>query len=177
MKQSPEGQKPLEQICGFKLVEQIDDALYMHTDPTNELLDELDSRGKTVGEAVDKINAVYRQGLKHLLLGEGSMPADFDKIRKAFLNTYNRAKGAFDMLRMQKLNEKGINFIFHGHSHTDAKDPAIDCMGVSIVGVDHSNGKVEEYKPGYEMDNFEVGRSIGGIDIKGKLMEKLNYFN
>ena len=47
---------------------------------------------------------------------------------------------------MEKLNRKGINFIFHGHTHTNLDQSVVSSGGVHVIGVDHSCGKEEPQK-------------------------------
>jgi hypothetical protein len=166
MRKDPEGRKILEQMASMKLAEYINDTIYMHTEMTPEILTALQSNGNTVGQSIDKINQTYQQGLRFTLLGEGSMPPNFAEVSNTFTGTYNRdyvnKPGA-----MKWLNDNGVNYVVHGHSHTDVGsnvNPTTD--GVTIIGVDHSAGK----KGGGAKAGADL--SIGVIKKDGQFTDK-----
>lgn len=64
MRNSPEGRIILEEICNMELAQQIDDTLYLHTDPTPEILSYIVDTNKkqtNIGEKVDQINHYRKQ--------------------------------------------------------------------------------------------------------------------
>ena len=155
-------------MCEMKLIEQIDDALYLHTELTPEIVTMLES-GNSIGETIDRVNAIYRQGLRYLLLGEGTMPAEYGKIETAFLNTNNRGylrpapelnqyQPKYKNGDLQKLNEMGISFVVHGHN--DVGPDILTRDGVQVKSVDNSYGKRGNYKGRF---------SIGRLERNGRL--------
>jgi hypothetical protein len=172
MKNSPEGAELLNQITKFKLAEYIDDSLFLHTDPTPEMMSLILRNGKTIGEAVDNINRKYQQGLRFQLFGEGTMPPDFQEIRNAFLFTNNRTSASgykgqevkinrqktFVPLDLKPLHAMGVNHILHGH--TEGEGVVVEKDGIKLSSVDLAAGK-----KGKNMDK----RSIAKIDQQGYL--------
>jgi hypothetical protein len=68
---------------------------------------------------------------------------------------------------MKWLNDNGVNYVVHGHSHTDVGsnvNPTTD--GVTIIGVDHSAGK----KGGGAKAGADL--SIGVIKKDGQFTDK-----
>jgi hypothetical protein len=162
MKKEEGGKQLLEQMAGMKLAEYIDDTLFVHTDPTPEMLALLESYGNNVGAAVDRLNADFQAGMRFHLLGEGTAPANYEIIKDAFTNTGNRtSKGPspYSQMDFGKLKAKGVNRIIHGHS-SDAANVVHKRNGVEITSVDYDAGK-----KGHNMDD----RSVGKIGLDGKL--------
>ncbi|MBU1953870.1 metallophosphoesterase, partial [Patescibacteria group bacterium] len=141
MRNNPEGKKYLEQMASMKLVDYIGDSLFIHTELTPEILATLSDNGSTVGQSIDSINARYQQGLRFLLLGEGSMPADFHQLSDIFTYTDNRSFNA-NLGDLQWLNDHGVNHVIYGHSHKKiGQNVNMTPDGVMLIGVDHSAGK------------------------------------
>ncbi|MCC6643249.1 hypothetical protein IT411_00710, partial [Candidatus Peregrinibacteria bacterium] len=158
MQTLPEGKALLEQMTSMKVAEYIDDSLFLHTDPTPEMIKIINEYGATVGEAVDKINEIYQQGLRAKLLGQGEIPADFQRIANAFTDTTNRSgESNYKDVPLAGIKAKGVNRIIHGHSDYNGKSKTKD--GVEITSVDVSAGK-----GGSEMD----ARSVGMIETNGQ---------
>ena len=108
MKESEVGRKLLDVISNYKVIEQIDDTLYVHTDFTSAM-------GKALlkYKSVDKINQIYQDGLKALL--EGKKPSkEFNEIRKIFLHTGNR--NYLTGTEAKELKKMWINRIIHWHT-------------------------------------------------------------
>jgi|GEM_PF-2819756 len=164
MRQSPEGRQILEQMASMKVVEYIDDTLFMHTELTPEILS-LFQGDATMGQRVDQINKIYQQGLRFQLLGEGTMPPNFDVISNTFLGTYNKGY-THSPGDLKWMNDHGVNHIVHGHTHSEVGsnvDATSD--GVKIIGVDHSAGKGGGgLKPGKNL-------SIGVIKTNGQFSD------
>lgn len=168
MRKDVQGKRLLEMMCEMKLIEQIDDALYLHTELTPEIVTMLES-GNSIGETIDRVNKIYRQGLRYLLLGEGTMPNEYDTLVNTFLNTENRGylyavkPDKPPMYRngaLHKLNSMGINFVIHGHTDLSGRVEIRD--GIKIISVDNSYGK----RGNYQNHNFSTGR----LTITGRLI-------
>ena len=62
MQKDPEGRLILESMTQMKLVEQIDDTLFIHVVPNRKMLVLISEKG------IDEINRIYQQGMRaHLL--------------------------------------------------------------------------------------------------------------
>ena len=140
MRKDETGLQILEQMAEMRLVEQIDDTLFLHTELTDDILKMLEDKGNTVGESVDSINAVYQEGLRHLLLGEGTMPEDWDSINRTFTKSDNRYfKPRPNQLAWLKNN--GVNYVVHGHTKLEVGQHVTKTGdGVTIIGIDHHAG-------------------------------------
>lgn len=162
MRKSKDGKELLVQMAGMKVGEYIDDTLFLHTDPTPEILALIESYGTDVGTAIDKLNAEFQTGLRFHLLGEGAEPANYEKIKNAFTDTGNRTSSGpdpYSTMDFSKLKAKGVNRVIHGHS-SDAASMVHKRNGVEITSVDFDAGK-----KGRNMED----RSIGKIAVDGKL--------
>jgi len=120
MKNSPEWKLILEEICNMKLVSQVDDVLYIHTNPTDAILDFLTSSGKwNVQKMINAINSKYQNYLRIMLLWEWNITSqqmkEFNGLSDLFLNTDNRITSQ-KLDYYQKLRNSWINMISHGHS-------------------------------------------------------------
>lgn len=141
MRSNPEGHVILEQLASLKVAEYIDDTLFFHTDPSPAMVDLINKNGKTVGEGVDALNKKYQQGLRNLLLGEGTMPPDFQTISDAFTDADNRSgKFGYEKVKLASLKAKGVNRIIHGHS-SDYNGKIVVKDGIEVTSVDFGAGK------------------------------------
>lgn len=116
MRWSPEWRLILEEICNMKLVSQIDDVLYCHTNPTKAMMKYLTKWN--VQDNINYVNNVFQWYLRSFLLQKWEPPIskkEFNKISDLFLDTGNR-----DIWDVEKYSEKlknaGINVICHWHS-------------------------------------------------------------
>jgi len=161
MRMDPEGRKILKRMTSMKLIEQIDDTIFLHTELTPKIFELLSQKGKSLQENIDYINETYQHGLKHLLLGKGDLPADYDKVASAFLSTENRKYSATPE-EETFLRDSGVKLVVHGHSD---KGPESYRKGeLEILGVDNSYGKDD--------DPSKTEYSTGKIGMSGKLSRK-----
>lgn len=86
MRSSPEGVTMLENICQMKLIEHIDDTLFVHTALTSNMARMIILHG------VDALNEIYQQSLRNLLLSKKPIPphSDYYKTIDTFLFVDNR---------------------------------------------------------------------------------------
>lgn len=145
MRNTNEGRQILEDICSLRLLDQIDDTLVLHTELTPKIVQMLSS-GDSIGNTIDNINRIYQQGLRHLLLGEGTRPEAYNLVRDTFLDVGNRAyySKKYRPGDLGRLHELGINMVSSGHSNSDASGgrnifPTPD--KITLIGVDHSYAK------------------------------------
>ncbi|PCI25124.1 hypothetical protein COB57_02820 [Candidatus Peregrinibacteria bacterium] len=155
MKASEEGQKTLQNICNMKIIEQIDDTIFTHTDITKAMAEMILAFG------VDRINSVYQRGVRKVLLEEGSiedLSEEFFQINDIFLRTGNREY--MSNIHGKSLKEIGINHVLHGHSDNGGK--RFNIGGVFVASVDHS-----AFKGGEKIDARSIGviRTDGNIDL------------
>jgi hypothetical protein len=142
MRQSPEWRLILEEICNMKLVSQVDDVLYLHTNPTLEILDYLTKWN--VQENINLVNQKYQWYLRNTLLwtwNKSITTKEFNKISDIFLDTNNRNNMMFWIeWYCNRLKGSWINMISHGHnSGTWYRNTEI--WWVKIVDTDYSYGK------------------------------------
>jgi hypothetical protein len=123
MRNDPQGRVVLEEICNMKLVEQIDDTLYLHTDPTDWILrtiinQSVDANWKSnIWSWVDMINRTWQNWLRQELLGETHWVDlnDFNRLADLFLDTWTRSP-TLKQDYYRELKNSWINHIMHGHS-------------------------------------------------------------
>lgn len=118
MRESPEWRLILEEICNMKLVSQVDDVLYLHTNPTPEILEYLTKWN--IQENINLVNQKYQWYLRNTLLwtwNKSITTKEFNKISDIFLNTDNRNDMMFWIDRYcNRLKGSWINMISHGHN-------------------------------------------------------------
>ena len=116
MRNSPEWRMILEEICNMKLVSQVDDVLYCHTNPTSRMLQYLTRWN--IQTNINTLNQKYQWFLKKALLWEWNWNIsmeEFNNISDIFLNTWNRDISWIENY-VEQLRNSGINMISHGHS-------------------------------------------------------------
>jgi len=133
MKNSEKWRELLEIICNMKVVEQIDDILFVHTDIMPGMIELI------LKYWVDKINQIFQDWLKKVLLKwyNPQKLDEFCELIDVFLDTDNRylflsdsylsgdlfAKISLDWIKaklkdwLKGLKQKWINLIFHWHSN------------------------------------------------------------
>jgi len=139
LKATEDGKELLDSIVNMKILEQIDDTLFVHTNITHKMAKLI----RTIG--IDKINKIYIEGKRKILIDEpkGHLPKKFKEIQKAFLHTKNRESSYMNEKDGEMLKMIGINHVFHGH--TNNKFNNIIIGGVRITSVDNSAYKAEHY--------------------------------
>ena len=94
MRKSPEWRLILEEICNMKLVSQINDILYCHTNPTDGMLHYLTQWKWTIQWRIDDLNNNYQKYLRQYLIEWKTLSSselkEFNYISDLFLNTNNR---------------------------------------------------------------------------------------
>ncbi len=116
MRNSTEWRMILEEICNMKLVSQVDDVLYCHTNPTSRMLQYLTRWN--IQTNINTLNQKYQWFLKKALLWEWNWNIsldEFNNISNIFLNTWNRDISWIENY-VEQLRNSGINMISHGHS-------------------------------------------------------------
>jgi hypothetical protein len=151
MRIDPRGKKVLEEMTHMKLAEQIDDTLYVHTDPNADMIASILQHQ----DGVDGVNATFQKNLRARFL-DGADPKtlerEFYNLRETFLSTDNGRKGdkrtGEDIKPMEErdgilLRSLGINRIVHGHTdHVRQGQPrTIKIGGVEITSIDNSSFK------------------------------------
>ena len=116
MRNNPEWRIILEEICNMKVVSQIDDVLYCHTNPTEWMLQYLTNWN--VQDNIDIINQKYQWYLRKILLWERwptISTKEFNQISDLFLDTNNRDIWWIEKY-VDQLRNSWINMISHWHS-------------------------------------------------------------
>ena len=91
MRRSPKGKQILEEICNMKIASQVDDILYIHTNPTVEILKYLTQWN--IQENIKTLNQNYQWYLRKALLWQWNWvisTEQFNTISDIFLHTSNR---------------------------------------------------------------------------------------
>ena len=120
MRNNSEWRLILEEICNMKLVSQVDDVLYIHTNPTAKMLEYLTKWN--VQQNINLLNQKYQWYLRNALLWEWNWNIsleEFNNISDIFLHTNNRPKyGSETWLEKytEILKNSWINMISHGHN-------------------------------------------------------------
>lgn len=140
MRKSKEWKKILQIMTNYKVLEQIDDTLYCHTDFTSEMVHFLNHYN------IEKINKIYQKWLKDILIYGNLASGEFDLVRGVFLNISNRHY--FDCIEWHMLLDKWINRIVHWHS--DHKWIVKNIWWVEICSVDTSFWKRWDTSSGKE---------------------------
>ena len=152
MRASEYGLMILNEIANMKLCDQVGDTLYVHTDPTNAMLQMILSKG------VDGINNEFQESIREpLLTGE-----EFDKSKGVLFDTFlhpsNRtfvtatraaeAEGATNIPAaaakkanishdlLKQLKASGVNRIVFGHSNLKRGNRIINIENIEFVNVD-----------------------------------------
>ena len=145
MRSSPEWRMILEEICNMKLVSQVDDVLYCHTNPTKKMLEYLTRWN--IQENINSLNQKYQWFLRKALLWEWNWAItieEFNNISDIFLNTWNRYTWLNDQYALL-LKDNWINMISHGHSWWSNNywytNNQLEIWGVKVVDTDYSYRK------------------------------------
>lgn len=88
MRKDPRGRIVLEEMTKMKLVEQIDDTLYVHTDPNKAMTDHF----VRYDDGADGINALFQKNLRARLIDDvhpRMLDTEFYQLRRDFLSTEN----------------------------------------------------------------------------------------
>lgn len=188
MRNDIEGKKILETICNrFKLMEIVDDTLFLHTHPTTKIMQYLESNTnppnkENLVKVINTLNINYQHSLRELLL-DGKVETtdkDYDQLRDIILHTDNRvdydAKIFDDTLRIM-----GINLIIHGHDSDCrvSKNDNLPIFSVDNNAFKHYEGLNQKY-PGHKEDKrsvIKIAKDNGKIEIamglKGKSNERV----
>lgn len=115
MRSTNEWRRILESISNMKILEQIDDTLFVHTDLTPAMAEMILSKG------VDQINSIYQKSLRNMLLDWWSPHQDYREVINIFLSTENRQvkgwwPGYFNYQQWNQLKKWWINSVIHWHS-------------------------------------------------------------
>lgn len=141
MRNSPGWRIILEEICNMKLVSQVDDVLYCHTNPTAKMLQYLTKWN--VQQNINLLNQKYQWYLRKTLLWEWNWNIsleEFNNISDIFLCTNNRRRYSSEEWLEQyteALKNSWINMISHGHNWWDWYR-AKQIWWIKIVDTDYS---------------------------------------
>ena len=170
MRNTPEWRLILEEICNMKLISQVDDVLYCHTNPTSQMIEllttwkydwnidlgnwetkyvniKISEWNTTIQENINTLNNMYQQFLRKVLLWENTNTISldiFNWISDIILNTWNR----YTWLNGESANllrNSWINMISHWHSGWSNKrwytNNQIEIWWVKVVDTDYSYWK------------------------------------
>ncbi|MBD3330952.1 FHA domain-containing protein, partial [Candidatus Peregrinibacteria bacterium] len=167
-----EGMAMLETMASMKIVEHVDDTLFLHVNPTPKALSLVLELG------VDNINSIYQRVVRYSLLGpeNAAKPSAADyklfaTIRDAFMRSGVRANAQFktddeynSVPLPTALREIGINHIMHGHDDVKAaKTQTLKDKNGEEVGITHLD--VSAFKAGSSKK-----RSIGKVKKDGEII-------
>lgn len=139
MRKSPRGRMLLEEMCNMKLCEQIGDTIYLHTDPTNGIMEMILNKG------VDGVNKEFQTAMRRTLIdGESFNHGRFNSLFDTFLDTGNRTfyhglrRGELDINSdlIEALKGRGIARMVFGHSDLGRGKRKTIVEGIEFVNVD-----------------------------------------
>ena len=142
MRQDPRGRQLLEAMCSMKLVTKRDDTLFLHTNPTEQIMELLlQHPDRPLDDMVRSVNQYYQQGLRALLI-DGEAPNQYYQVvQDTFLNTSNRNNFKDSSTIGARLRSQGMNAIFHGHSDDPVRSRSDQVL---IVSTDQSSFKYQD---------------------------------
>ena len=122
MRRDSVGANILDVICNMKIAVIHDDTLFLHTDPTAEIVMDISKTGD-ISRRASEINEFFQSGLHDAIHDGKPFGDELKKIIDIYLNTDNRTTFIeSDELRkddnVEKLRKLGINAIIHGHSRS-----------------------------------------------------------
>lgn len=109
-----------EELTSAEILQQRDDALFLHTPPTERIVQMIvmyaKKHGNNIGKAIDEINSIYQEGLQYWakLRNTQQRKNEYNQIRDVFLDTENRSSTQHEW-NLKYLREHGINRIVNGH--------------------------------------------------------------
>ncbi len=137
LKTDPVGRQVLKEICHGKLIEQVEDEIFVHAPLTQGAVEVLQTAGNNLQESIDQVNAVYQRNLRNCLLGNDQVELEYQYLSYLFLNTNagerayaedfdektNQLVTVIDDQNLVFLNEdqekwliqSGVNRLVHGH--------------------------------------------------------------
>jgi hypothetical protein len=166
----------LEELCSMKVIEQIDDCLYLHTNPTDNILNNLTNGN--LQQNIDNINTVYQNYLRKSLLWEmnASNADDFSSIITLFLATSNRKTSNTEEY-YNTLHKQWINYIAHGHSRWGWK--TIQVGAVKIVDNNYEdNDKISKIWLDGDLYVWDINKGLHKLEENfANFDKKLNELN
>jgi hypothetical protein len=166
MRKDTDGKRILEAMCSMCLAVRNDDQLIIHTELTNDIVDEIINRHGSVKE----INALYQEQLRGALLGKEtkSDKNEYRRLQGIFLDTNNRVR-CIDPRKLQALKELGINHVLYGHQ-LDAREEktAVTTEGVTFTPTDYGAGRGGDRRSKRNGLSHNL-RSIALINTDGKI--------
>lgn len=172
MRESKKGKILLEEMCNMKLCEKIDDILFIHTDPSKEILKMINDFG------INEINKDFKNIMENSLLNGGEFDKDNNYLFDTFLNTKNRniekliQSGDWDMEEeIEKIKKLGIKRIVFGHSDVGEANRITEINGIKIINVDQSSLKKifgDKIKTVSAAGFSKSGNIVTGRELKNK---------
>lgn len=177
MRSDKYGRMLLNEMCGMKLCEQIEDTLYIHSDPTDEMLTMILNVG------VNAINGDFQTAMRGTLIEGNEFNTGYNKVFDTFLSTNNRSfarardrsgtlhiaqiRLRHDLIKRIK-EEMGINRVVFGHSDLGKGQRIIEIKGVQFINVDQSalkGGKQTISAAAIPRAGRKSGRVITGTEM------------
>ncbi len=147
MRNIPYGLMLLNEMCEMKLCEQINDTIYLHTDPTDGILEAILEKG------VEGINEEFQMALRQTLLSGQDFDMSKNALFDTFLHTSNRTfvnagmtgRVAISSHLLDEFRSRNIKRFVFGHSDLGRGNRVVEVEGVEFVNVDQG-----ALKPGNE---------------------------
>jgi hypothetical protein len=149
------GRRLLEMICQMQLIEQVDDTLFIHVAPSDQILRML------IEYDLDSINTTYLRLIRGHLLWESQNynRGHLKTVRSIFFDPDHRIVSKDASLYTHLRVKYGINTIIHGHVSTEPSEYG----WVRIISSDHSFGKWSLDRWPWETPNVTVIERDGVI--------------
>lgn len=143
MRGDQRGRQILEEMVNMTLVERMGDTLYVHTDPTNDMLQMILQYGP------EALNQSFQHALHETLLNGSPFNRNYNYMYDTFLSTKNRTiadavegKGLnLDSALLAQIKQNGINKIVFGHSVIGEENRKIAIGGIQFIAVDQGSLK------------------------------------
>ena len=146
------GRKYLTFIQSLKIAEHFDDSLFLHSPPTNEMIDWIKRYN------VAELNKIFKTGLQAEIGGRGAIPSEYLGMAKAFLRISNREPFS-DIRLADTLRDLGINQVIYAHNATEGGKVTIFDNSLRLLCIDYGS---------YQSIKFnEARRSIATITKNG----------
>ncbi len=132
--------KVLDFMKEAKLIEQVDDVLYVHAEISRDLVGFIKKNG-----GIDGVNARFKTALNHAINGDATEFKRFGKEYERLVWSREHSKGNDVMTKLSRqelegitsdLKDMGINVVIHGHTPQNGAQITEDINGVRIINND-----------------------------------------
>jgi hypothetical protein len=147
-----QNREQLKALGKTKLLEQIDDVLYMHAEPSDQAIDVIEKYG------IDEINNQWQQAVEQAFDGDSS--SYFTTSFEFHPLMYSRAvsdpgfqtmMGTFSLDKPERINtvlkNMGVNMIVHGHDPQKGSIKSYKIGEIEVVNIDNAISRGMQHAP------------------------------